>query len=147
MILFSRSCPNVTSLEMNTQLLLYSKFIDNPLLISIFQRIKKIDSKSTNTYFLPNYVSKLVDRFPSLVQIELRVYSLDICVSIIDVFLSHLPKLSYIKVYYTNDTLLNCPFSRDYVIQKRRERFPDQNLNEELINTRKTAKLVLILLS
>ena len=140
-----RACPNVTSLSLDAHLLVHSKFIDNPSLISVFQRIKKIKSIRVNSYLL-NASPKLVDRFPSLTRIELLVYTMDICVSIVDLFLSRLAKISFIQVYFTKNTLLDNPFTRDYVIRKR-ERFPDEELNEQMVSTGTTIQSVIILLS
>ena len=143
---FCRSCPNVTSLKIGTQLLLYSKFIDNPSLFSTFQRITNIDSSTKDVYSV-NSVSKLVDRFPSLSQIQLRVYSMDICVSIVDLFLCQLAKLSYMGLFFTKNTLVRYPFTRAFVIKKRRERFPAEMLNEQMVNVRRYTEAVVISLS
>ena len=106
----------------------------------------KIRSWTNNTYSAQSF-SKLAERFPSLTQIELEVYSFDICVSIVDLFLSELAKLSYIQVHFTKDTLLRNPFTRAYVFKKRRERFPDGELHEQMVNARKSTEAVLISLS
>ncbi|CAF3114786.1 unnamed protein product [Rotaria sp. Silwood2] len=69
-----QACPNMTNLIIGTRLLLLSKLIDNPSLISIFKQIKLIESKSKNIYFPSGFASKLVERFPSVIDIELQVY-------------------------------------------------------------------------
>ncbi|CAF4267390.1 unnamed protein product, partial [Rotaria sordida] len=76
-----------------------------------------------NRYIPLNFVSKLVQRFPSLTHIELQVFSFDDCVSTIDILLSHLKNLSYLKIYYSQVSLLDHSFSRNYIIDKRRETF------------------------
>ncbi len=89
--------------------------------------------KSENNYFPSYFASKLVERFPSLNYVELQVFSFDNCVSVIDIFLSHLKNISYIKVTYSQDTLLDDPFSHDYIINKRRQAFPIDFMDEQMI--------------
>lgn len=61
--------------------------------------------------YFPSYFSlKFIEHFPSLVDIELQIFSFDHYVSIIDIFLSHLKNLSYIEISYYQDTLLDDPF-------------------------------------
>jgi hypothetical protein len=108
----------------------------------IFKQIKMIKSITKNIYFPLNFVLKFVQRFPSLVHIEFQVFSFDHCVSIIDRFLTQLENLSYIKINYYQDTLLDDPFSRDYIIQKRREIFHDDNLNEQMINVKNNGETI-----
>lgn len=130
---------------MDAQILFCSKFIDNPLLISNFQRITKIVSKSTDISV--SSASKLVNRFRSLSQIQIRVYSLDICVSILDLFVCQLAKLSYVEVYFTKNTLGKYRFTRAYVVKKRRERFPNEELDEQMVHVLKAPKAVFLSLS
>jgi len=106
-----------------------------------------IESSKKNIYFPSNCASKLVQRFPSLNHIELQVFSFDDCVSIINMFLTQLENLSYIKISYDNDALLDDPFSRDFIIEKRREIFPDHNLNEQMINVKNNGEHIEIWLS
>ncbi|CAF4679121.1 unnamed protein product, partial [Rotaria sp. Silwood1] len=49
--------------------------------------------------------------FPSLSDIELEVYPFDNCVLLIDLFLILLEQLSYLKICYNQDILLDDPFS------------------------------------
>ncbi|CAF4044731.1 unnamed protein product, partial [Rotaria sordida] len=124
------SCRNVTNLKINTPLLISSKFIDNPSLFSIFKQIKRITSITEKIYFPSKFALKLVQRFPSLTHIELKVFTFDHCVSIIEVFLCHVEHLSYLKISYSQNTLLDNPFSRHYIIEKRRQIFPNNLLDE-----------------
>ena len=94
-----------------------------------------------------NSAPKLVARFPSLVKIVLQVYSMDLCASFVDLFLLELAKLSYVLIYYTKDILVQNCFSPSYVIRKRRKRFPDEELNEQMVNASKFKNGVFILLS
>ncbi len=114
-------------------MLFSSKLIDNLSLVGIFNNIKTIELRGKNIYLPSNFASKLVERFPSLTGIELQVFSFDHCVFIIDILLVHLKNLSYIKINYSQDTLLDDPFSRDYIIEKRRQTFPNYIFDEQKI--------------
>ncbi|CAF1180455.1 unnamed protein product [Rotaria sordida] len=67
-----QACPNVINLIIGSRLLVLSKLIDNPSLIPIFKQIKMIESIRKKIYFPSNFASKLVQRFPSLIHIELQ---------------------------------------------------------------------------
>jgi len=75
-------------------------------------------------HFSIKYASKLIARFPSLIHIELRVFSLPICVSIIDILLSGLAKLCHLKIYYDQYVSYDVPCPINYVTEKRRQAFP-----------------------
>jgi len=106
----------VSDLIINTPFVLLPELIDNLSLVSIFKQIKMIKSITENIYFPSNFASKLVQRFPSLSHIELQMFSFDNCISVIDIFLTQLERLSYVNIYYNQDTLVDNPFSRDSII-------------------------------
>ncbi|CAF3431311.1 unnamed protein product [Rotaria sp. Silwood2] len=139
--------PNVINLIIGSRLLVLSELIDNPSLIPIFKQIKMVKSITKKIYFPSNLASKLVQRFPSLIHIELQVYSFDNCISIIEVFLSSLKNLSYLKINYNQDILLDDPFSCDYIIKKRRQIFPNNIFHEEMINVKNNGETIEIWLS
>jgi hypothetical protein len=113
----------MTGIIISTQLLMLSKLIDNSSLIPLFKQIKLIKSIREKCYFLLNFVSKFIQRFPSLSHIELQVFSFDNCVSLINTFLTYVRNLIYVKINYSD------PFSRDDIIEKRRQYFPDNVIN------------------
>ncbi|CAF1264568.1 unnamed protein product [Adineta steineri] len=137
-----QACPNVTNLKILTELLISSKFIDNASLISVFKRIKMIETTFEDVYFPTSFSMKFVDRFPSLAHIELQVISFDNCVSIIDTFLNHLKNLSYLKIDYFEDSPLYDPFPRENIIKKRRQAFPMNIIHEQLINVKNDGEVV-----
>lgn len=116
-------------------------------MISFFKRVKILISTTKNIYFPPNLPSKIVERFPSLHHIELQMFSFDHCIPVIDMFISHLKELSYIKIHYFQDTLLDDPFSIDYILTKRSEIFPDVQLNAETIKVKNDGEVIQIWLS
>jgi len=110
--------------------------------MQIFKQIKLLESITKNIYFPSNFALKLVRRFSSLSDIELQVFSFDHCVFIIEIFLTQLENLSRIKIDYYQDTLLDDPFSRDYIIEKRREIFPNHELNEQMVNVKNNGERI-----
>ena len=100
--------------------------------------------KTKNNYFPPKLSSKIVERFPSLNDVELHVFSFDHCVPVIDEFISHLKQLSYIKIHYFQDTLLDDPFSIDYILRKRSKIFPDIHLYAETIKVKNDGEVIQI---
>ncbi|CAF1551046.1 unnamed protein product, partial [Rotaria sordida] len=107
--------PNVTGIRISSQLLMLSKLIDNPIIIPIFKQIKMMKLITETFYFPSNFALKFVQRFPSLIDIELHVLlSFDNCVSVINTFLIYLENLHYVKSNCYQDTLFDDPFSRDY---------------------------------
>jgi len=128
-----RACSNLNHIIISTRLLMSSKLIDNPSLISIFEQIKTIKSLAEKIYFPSNFASKLVQRFPSLLAIDLQVLSFDNCVDIINIFLTYFENLSYVKIHYSQETLLDDPFSCNYIIEKRRQSFPANVIDEKQV--------------
>ncbi|CAF3997034.1 unnamed protein product, partial [Rotaria sp. Silwood2] len=142
-----QACPNVIDLEMNPSDLVLSEFIDNRSLFSIFKQIKILKAITENCYVCSNFTSKLVQRCPSLTDIELQVFSLDDCICAIDILLSHLKNLSYLKIYYIQVSLLDHPFSRNYIVDKRRQAFGLNSINEHKITVSRNGESVEIRLS
>ncbi|CAF3787618.1 unnamed protein product [Rotaria sp. Silwood1] len=99
------------------------EFIDNQSLFSIFKQIKILKSITENCYVPSDFSLKFVQHFPSLTDIELQVYSFDDCIYALDILLSHLKNLSYLKIYYIEVSSLDQSFSLNYIINKRRQAF------------------------
>lgn len=125
---------------MSTSLLISLILINKPDLILIFSRIKSLRLFDNYAYFDPKFTAqfvqyfpswtKFVECFPSLKKIEIRIFSPDYCVSIIDIFLTGFAKLHLIIVEFIGDHLSSNSISRDYVIEKRRQSF-GLNKNDE----------------
>jgi hypothetical protein len=124
-----------------------SEFIDNESLFSIFKQIKILKSITENRYVDSNFTSKLVERFPSLTDIELRVLSFDDCVCAIDILLSHLKNLSCLKIYYIQVSSRDHSFSRSYIVDKRRQAFGFNIIDEHKITVSVNGESVEIRLS
>ena len=118
-------------LEIATSLFLSSTIFDNPSLIIPFGRLQSLNVSTKYVYFSIKYALKLVELFPSLVHIELRVFSLDTCLSIVDILLGNLANLIHLKIYFNKDTLVDDPCPIDYVVEKRRQAFPFHIYNKD----------------
>ncbi|CAF1412520.1 unnamed protein product [Rotaria sordida] len=82
-----------------------------------------IKSVTKNNYFPSNFAFKLVQRFPSLSHIELQVYSFD---------------------YYT---LIDDPFTCEYIIMKRCQAFFVNTINEQMVKVINNGQFIEIWLS
>ncbi|CAF4764962.1 unnamed protein product [Rotaria sp. Silwood1] len=142
-----QACPNVIDLELNPSDLILSEFIDYQSLFAIFKQIKILKSITENCYVPSDFLLKLVQRFPSLTDIELQVYSFDDCIYAIDILLSHLKNLSYLKIYYIEVSLLDHSFSLNYIINKRRQAFGFNIIDEHKITINRNKESVEIRLS
>jgi hypothetical protein len=128
-----RACPNVTTLIINSSILFSTKVLKNPSLWLTFNQLNKIRILSDDVYIYPKYVSKFVQRVPSLTIVELEVHSIDIFAPIVDILLSELSKLRLIVIQFKDDYLLSYPFSRTYIIEKRRQSFGLSKDNEDKV--------------
>ena len=117
-------------LIMPTSLLFLPTVFHNSDLSVTFHRIKKLRTIADHMYFPLKYASKLVQRFPSLTYVEIDIYSMDSCISIVDILIDGLPKLRRLVVQFFHDSLLDDPISKDYIIEKRRQSF-GLNRNDE----------------
>ncbi|CAF1456602.1 unnamed protein product [Rotaria sordida] len=120
-------------LRIGTQLFLSPILFDNPSLTSIFSQLQGLELLTENIYFPLKYASKLIQCCPSLINIELQVFLFDTCVHLVDILLDGLINLLHLKIYFTNDTILDKSYSRNYVIEKRRQAFPCNIFNENRV--------------
>ncbi|CAF4602952.1 unnamed protein product, partial [Rotaria sp. Silwood2] len=95
--------------------------------------VDELELLRENIYFPLKHASKLIQRCPSLIDIELQVYSFDTCIHLVDILLDGFANLLHLKIYFTNDTILDNPYSRNYVIEKRRQAFPRSIFNADRV--------------
>ncbi|CAF4658888.1 unnamed protein product [Rotaria socialis] len=93
------ACPNVTELIITLHILI------------------------DNMHFPSKYASTIVQCYRSLTFIEIDLYSTDIAVPIADIFLRDLEKLRFIIIHCRHNSLLDNPFSRNYIMEKRHQSF------------------------
>ncbi|CAF2969993.1 unnamed protein product [Rotaria sp. Silwood2] len=86
-----------------------------------------------NVYFPFEYASKLVERFSSLVHVELRIICLGTDALLVDTLLGGLAKLIHLKIFFTYRLYIDEPCSVDYVIERRRQAFPFNICNKDEI--------------
>ncbi|CAF4808696.1 unnamed protein product [Rotaria sp. Silwood2] len=106
-----------------------------------------VQAITENNYFPSNFALKFIQHFPSLIHIELRVYSFHNCVFIIDLFLIRLEQLSYLKNFYDQDTLLDDPFTHEYIITKGCQTFHFNIIDEQMVNVKNNGQVIEIWLS
>ncbi|CAF0913784.1 unnamed protein product [Rotaria sordida] len=123
-------------LVIGTPLLLHTTLLDNSLLIPVFSQLQSLYMIPENVYFPFEYASKLVERFPSLVHVELRIICLGTDALLVDTLLRGLAKLIHLKIFFTYRLYIDETCSVDYVIERRRQAFPFNiwNKDEVLVN-------------
>lgn len=144
-ILHCRACQNLSHLKIGASFLFSKWFLTIPSLIPVFNRLSKLELLGdVEDYFIVKYAPDLIQHFPSLTQVIITVYSFDDCVETIDILLTGLPKLVYVKGNFRRYTLFDDPFTSVYVIEKRRQAFDFGRSNEELVSVINDGKSLII---
>ena len=125
-------------------LVLSKTILANPSLTATFSRIHTLEVINQKDCFPVQSARQLAQRFPSLSRVELRVYSFDSCVAIVDILLGSLAKLAFVKVYFERDTLLDDLFTRRYVVEKRRQAFTLGRNHEHRVSVRNDGQSLII---
>ena len=128
----------------STALLLSKTILASPSLTATFHRIHTLGVINPKDYFPVQSARQLAQRFPSLSRVKLRVYSFDSCVTIVDILLGSLAKLAFVKVHFERDTLLDDPFTRRYVVEKRRRAFTLDRNHEHRVSVRNDGQSLII---
>ncbi|CAF3698888.1 unnamed protein product [Rotaria sp. Silwood1] len=84
-------------------------------------------------FFSLQYAPDLIQRFPSLIDIELPVFSFNTCIQLADILLDGLANLHHLKIHFINKTTLDNSYSRDDVIETCRQAFPFNIINEDRV--------------
>ncbi|CAM2721571.1 unnamed protein product, partial [Rotaria socialis] len=142
-----KACPNVIDLKISPLYLYLASIIDNPSLISIFKQIKILNLITKYSNVCSDLVSNLVKRFPSLTHMEVRVASFNYFESAIDILLSHQQNLSYLNIGHSTPAIFNQPFSRSHIIDKRRQAFGFNTIDEHKVTVNRNERSVEIRLS
>ncbi|CAF2172882.1 unnamed protein product, partial [Rotaria magnacalcarata] len=141
------ACPNVIDLKISPFYLYLASIIDNKSLNRIFKQIKILNLITRYYNVPPNSVSNLVQRFPSLTDIEVHVVLFTFFASVIDTLLSHLRNLSYANISYSTPLIFNQPFSRSDIIDKRRQVFGFNIIDEHNVTVSRNEGSIEIRLS
>ncbi|CAF3935391.1 unnamed protein product [Rotaria sordida] len=123
--------PKSIHLVIGTPLLLHTTLFDNSLLIPVFSQLQALYMIPENVCFPVEYASKLVERFPSLVHVELRTTCLGTDALLVDTLLRGLAKLIHLKIFFTYKLYIDGTCSVDYVIERRRQAFPFNICNKD----------------
>ncbi|CAF3013411.1 unnamed protein product [Rotaria sp. Silwood2] len=97
------------------------------------EQILLLELLTENVYFSLKYVSKLIQRFSSLTNIQLEVYSFDTCARLVDILLDGLVNLLHLKIDFVNGIVFDNSNLRDHVIEKRHQAFPFRNFNKDRV--------------
>ncbi|CAF4075935.1 unnamed protein product [Rotaria sordida] len=116
--------PNMIYLTIPTRLFLSRLIFDSPSLIDCFRRLQSLNVTSEHVNFTVKDVLKLIEKCLLLIHIELRSFSFDICLSIVDILLGGLSNLIHMKIYFNTHILCNNPCSIDYIVGRRHRIFP-----------------------
>ncbi len=105
---------------------------DNSSLTHIFHQLQSLYLLKEYIGFPIKYATKLIQRFPSLIHLELEIYSVDKCIPLLDILLDGLPKLIHLKIHFEKNKLLTdetCLI--DHVIERRHQAFPHHVYNRD----------------
>jgi len=129
--------------------LIFSSILyNNPSFIPIFHRLKSLYLLTKGIYFPVKYALNLIERFSSLIHLELEIYSVDKCRPLINILLDGLPKLIHLKIHFHKNKLL-CDGTclTNHVIERRRQAFPHHIIKEDEIYVKIDGKILNIYLS
>jgi len=110
---------------------------DDLSLIHVFTQLQSLYLVSKYIRFPLEYALQLVEWFPSLVHLELEIYSVDTCVSLLNVLLDGLPKLIHLKIhFYKNKLIGDGTIFIDHIISRRRQAFPLVICNQDEVSVK-----------
>ncbi|CAF3386987.1 unnamed protein product [Rotaria socialis] len=92
-------------------------------------------------------VTNIVERFLSLTDIEVQVASFKYFTSAIDILLSHQQNLSYLNICYSTPPIFHQSFSRNDIIDKRRQAFGFKIIDEHKVTVSRREGFIEIRLS
>ncbi|CAF3510542.1 unnamed protein product [Rotaria socialis] len=92
-------------------------------------------------------VTIIVERFLSLTDIEVQVASFKYFTSAIDILLSHQQNLSYLNICYSTPPIFHQSFSRNDIIDKRRQAFGFKIIDEDKVTVSRREGFIQIRLS
>ncbi|CAF4926457.1 unnamed protein product [Rotaria sp. Silwood1] len=99
----------------------------------VTEDVEKLKPWREYMFFSLQYAPDLIQRFPSLIDIELPVFSFNTCIQLADILLDGLANLHHLKIHFINKTTLDNSYSRDDVIETCRQAFPFNIINEDRV--------------
>ncbi len=138
----------MSRLKIGNALIFSSILYYNSSLIPRFDRLKSLYLLSKYIGFPLKYASKIVERFPSLIHLELEIYSVDRCIPLFNTLLDGLSKLIHLRIHFRQSLFTGeLKFLNDYVIQRRRQAFPLNICNENEVSVKIHEQIMDIYLS
>ncbi|CAF4616133.1 unnamed protein product [Rotaria socialis] len=110
-------------------------------ILQIFKQIKILNLRTQDL------VTNIVERFLSLTDIEVQVASFKYFTSAIDILLSHQQNLSYLNICYSTPPIFHQSFSRNDIIDKRRQAFGFKIIDEHKVTVSRREGFIEIRLS
>jgi hypothetical protein len=125
-----------------------SLLYDDLSLIHVFAQLQSLYLVSKYIGFPLEYALQLVEWFPSLVHLELEIYSVDTFVSLLNVLLDGLPKLIHLKIHFHKNKLL-CDGTclTNHITERRRQAFPHHIIKDDEIYVKIDGKILNIYLN
>lgn len=106
--LIHRASLKLIHLKISVGLVFSSTLYHNSSLIPLFYRLQSLYLQSKYGRFHKKYASKLVEHCPSLIHLELDVYSIDVLKSFLIILLKGLSQLVHLRIhFYKNELLTN----------------------------------------
>jgi hypothetical protein len=121
----------VIHLKIGNALIFSPILCDNSSLTPVFNRLQSLYLLSKHIGFPLQYAPKIVEHFPSLIHLELEIYSVGRCKPLLNILLDGLSKLIHLKIHFYKSMIIGeWEFLNDYVIERRRQAFPLNICNE-----------------
>ncbi|CAF3967219.1 unnamed protein product [Rotaria magnacalcarata] len=97
---------HVIQLRICHSLILSSILYHNSSLTPFFNQLQSLYLQSEYGRFPLKYASKLVQRFPSIIHLELEVFSIGLLKSFLNILLDGLPRLAHLKIHFYQNNLI-----------------------------------------
>ncbi|CAM4884242.1 unnamed protein product [Rotaria socialis] len=116
-------------------------------ILFILQACPNVIDLKISPFITQDLVTIIVERFLSLTDIEVQVASFKYFTSAIDILLSHQQNLSYLNICYSTPPIFHQSFSRNDIIDKRRQAFGFKIIDEDKVTVSRREGFIQIRLS
>ncbi|CAM4977283.1 unnamed protein product [Rotaria socialis] len=116
-------------------------------ILFILQACPNVIDLKISPFITQDLVTNIVERFLSLTDIEVQVASFKYFTSAIDILLSHQQNLSYLNICYSTPPIFHQSFSRNDIIDKRRQAFGFKIIDEDKVTVSRREGFIQIRLS
>ncbi len=138
-----RASSRLIHLKISNRLIFSPLLYDNASLTPLFDRLQSLYLLTDYISFPLIHASKIIDRFPSVIHLELEIYSVHLRKSFLNIILDGLPKLIHLKIHFRKNKLSgNWSWLIDYFIARRRQAFPHHPYNKEEVSVNIEGKII-----